>query len=384
MRLRLTLAPLVLLLAGLGAAQTPQATQAKTEIGELNHAKFRIDIPENWNHGLVVYCHGYSAEPGNVPQKELPKALAVFVKAGYALIQSGYSTGGWAVEQAIPETEALRHYFIDKYGKPKETFLTGHSMGGFITMAMMEKFPESYDAALPLCGPLASSSWFMQRYAFDLRVVFDYYFPGALPPPIKIPADYKMNDDLRKSVKQLLDGKPEYADLLKRLSGTHNNTDMANGLVFGTFVLKDLQQRAGGNPFDNRYTIYTGTPDDNTLNDKVQRYAADPGALNYLERFYTPTGKITRPMLAIHTTYDPLVSPEIPYMYALLTRQTGKSDLFVQQYVKHDGHCNITAEETEQGFAQLREWKDKGTRPMPGKLVAVAPSSVSTVAKEQK
>ena len=84
------------------------SAQTKTELGEINHAKFRIDVPDNWNHGLVVYCHGYSAEPGAFTNKELPKALAVFVKAGYALVQSGYSQGGWAVEQAIPETEALR------------------------------------------------------------------------------------------------------------------------------------------------------------------------------------------------------------------------------------------------------------------------------------
>jgi pimeloyl-ACP methyl ester carboxylesterase len=112
-------------------------------LGELNHAKFRINIPDNWNHGLVVYCHGYSAEPGTFTNKELPK-VAVFVKAGYALVQSGYSQGGWAVEQAIPETEALRKYFIAKYGKPKVTYVTGHSMGGFITRAMVEKYPDVY------------------------------------------------------------------------------------------------------------------------------------------------------------------------------------------------------------------------------------------------
>lgn len=347
------------------AATTVALGQTKTEIGEINHARFRIDVPENWNHSLVIYCHGYAAEPVTYTQKELPKALAVFVKQGYALAQSGYSAGGWAIEQAIPDTEALRKYFIDKYDKPKETYITGHSMGGFLTMAIIEKFPESYDAGLALCGPLAQASWFMQR-PFDIRVVFDYYFPGALPSPAKVPADYKMTDDLRKSIKQLLDAKPEAAAIMRNLTSLKNNTDLANGLVFGTYVLKDLQQRAGGNPFDNRYSIYTGTPDDNALNDKVQRYAADPGTLSYLERYYTPTGKLQRPILAIHTTYDPTVSPTVPNMYVLITREAGKGDMFVQHYVKHDGHCNITPEETEQGFTELRKWKEKGERPVAG------------------
>src|ERR1700739_3274947 len=35
----------------------------KTEIGSINSAAFRIDVPENWNGSVVVYCHGYAAEP---------------------------------------------------------------------------------------------------------------------------------------------------------------------------------------------------------------------------------------------------------------------------------------------------------------------------------
>jgi len=143
---------------------------------------------------------------------------------------------------------------------------------------------------------------------------------------------------------------------------------IAGGIVFLTLVLKDLEQRSGGNPFDNRDTIYNGTPDDNAVNDNVKRYRADPEALEYLKRFYTPTGQLTRPMLAIHTSYDPLVSPSMPAAYALLTREAERGDLFVQQYVKHEGHCKITPGETEKGFAELRQWKETGKVPTAGWL----------------
>src|SRR5579885_2110648 len=128
----------------------------KTETGAINGASFRIDVPESWNGGLVVYCHGYnpSAVKFSADQKLSP-VLQVFVDQGYAVAQSGYAAGGWAVEQAATDTESLRRYFIDKYGKPKETYITGHSMGGFLTMMLMETHPTAYDAALPLCGPLA-------------------------------------------------------------------------------------------------------------------------------------------------------------------------------------------------------------------------------------
>src|SRR5882762_661821 len=338
---------------------------AKTEFGKLQGAEFRIDVPANWNHGLVVYCHGYDPHPGGVgydPAKPLPPELSVFVKAGYALIQSGYSAGGWALEQAIPDIEALRRYFVEKYGPPKETFITGHSLGGLLTVAILEKSPEPYDAGLDLCGVVGSATRVLTQ-AFDSRVLFDYYFPGALPSPAKVPKDYEVTDPLTTKVYNRLRAKPQAAAAVRKLAGVRTDKDLASGLVFGTYVLKDIEQRAGGNPFDNRDTIYTGSADDNALNDGVKRYAADPGALTYLQRYQTLTGHLTRPVLAVHTTYDPLVPPFVPNNYSLLTRESGAGDLFVQQYVKRDGHCNITADETERGFSELRHWKQSKQAP---------------------
>ena len=94
--------------------------------------------------------------------------------------------------------------------------------------------------------------------------------------------------------------------------------------------------------------------------------AADPRAAEYLRTWYQPTGRLTRPMLAIHTTYDPIVPVNIPNFYQELTTEAGSQDLFVQQYVEHDGHCNITPEETAQGFRELRDWKNGGSRPPAG------------------
>jgi hypothetical protein len=190
----------------------------------------------------------------------------------------------------------------------------------------------------------------------------------VLPNPAKVPADYEMSDKLGKKVRDLLPSKPEAAAALRRFAGTHNNGDLTNDLLFGTWVLKDIERRAGGNPFDNRNTIYTGNPDDNAINDGVKRYAADPGALTYLQRYYTLTGHLTRPVLAVHTTYDPLVPPSVVASYTLLTRTAGASDFFAAQYVKHNGHCNITPEEVDRGFVELRRWKEKGTRPVTGEL----------------
>ena len=340
--------------------------EPKKEIGEINGARFRIDVPEKWNGGLVMYCHGYSPVPGNFDNPKLNAMFDVFLNQGYAVAQSGYAAGGWAIQEAVEDTEALRRYFGRKYGAPKETYVTGHSMGGFLTMTLLETFPNVYDGGLALCGPLAAASWFMTRRVFDMRVVFDYFFPGALPNPVKIPSDFAMSPALNATVEKLLDSKPAQSAAMRRWTGLRDNKEMAGTLVFFTYILKDLEERAGGNPFDNRNTIYDGTEDDNALNDGVVRYKSEPRAAAYLERYYTPTGHLTRPMLAIHTTYDPLVPPWITNMYSKLAERADSDQFFVQQYVKHAGHCAILPAEIGRGFQQLRQWTAVGTRPASG------------------
>jgi len=343
------------------------AAESKVEIGEINGAKFRIDVPANWSGGLVMYCHGYSATPANFKEDSRPDPRwAVFLDAGYAVAQSGYSAIGWAVQEAIDDTQALRRYFVAKHGKPKETFVTGHSMGGFTTMAIIEKYPGDYDAALPLCGPLAPANWYKLRTAFDTRVLFDYYFPGLLPSPEKVPQDFVRSSETEGRVLDELESKPQHAETLRRYTSLRTNKELAGNLVFWTYQIMDLEKRGGGNPFDNRNTIYQGVPDNNAVNDGVARYAADPRSAEYLRTFYTPTGRLTRPMLAVHTTYDPLVPTWVPSTYAVLAQNAGSQDRFVLQYVKHDGHCQILQEEIGRAFQKLKRWKDGGEKPPSG------------------
>jgi len=354
----------LLTFAGLSMAAT------KVETGAINGAAFRIDIPEHWNGGLVVYCHGYNPEPVKYDNKELSKVLQPFVDRGYALAQSGYAGGGWAVQEAMVDTESLRRYFVEKFGKPKETFITGHSMGGFLTMMIMEQYPTTYDAGLPLCGPLAPTDLFMDRGAFDSYVLFNYYFPGVLPEPGKIPKDFVNSRELAKTVETALDAAPEKAAVLRhfRDSNLKSNKDLAGTTAFIAYLIKELMERAGGNPFDNRNVIYNGTLDDVKTNAEIKRYAADGSALAYLRNFYTPNGHILHPMLAIHTSYDPLVPVWIPNNYETTIQNAGADSLFVQQYVNHDGHCAILPEEISEGFEELRAWKANGTRPRAGEV----------------
>ena len=83
------------------------AAEPKTELGQINGAKFRIDVPDNWNNGLVIYCHGYSSKPVGYDERKLPAVLQVFLDQGYALAQSGYA-GEQIVVVAPTDVQPIR------------------------------------------------------------------------------------------------------------------------------------------------------------------------------------------------------------------------------------------------------------------------------------
>jgi pimeloyl-ACP methyl ester carboxylesterase len=346
-----------------------QSPESKVENGSINGASFRIDVPANWNKSLVMYCHGYDV---GMPQGEGDSAQAralrdVFLKRGFAIAQSAYSTKGWAVKEAIEDTEALRRYFTAKYGQPRETFVTGHSMGGLITIATLERYPEVYDGGLPLCGPLSPALDFFEDRVFDMLVVFEYYFPGTVGSPVDVPADLKLSFTGADKVKEAISKNPEKAAMFARYYNVKIQ-ELAGVLSFWQFIMRELKQRTGGNPFDNRNTIYTGFDDDGAVNRGVKRYAADPKAAEYIRQYYTPTGRISDPVLTVQTTYDQLVPARNVGYYDVLAGIAGTQNLFVEKFVVADGHCNISPDRIGAAFDELLAWRRENKRPAAGEL----------------
>lgn len=351
-------------------AQTPTD---HVETGKLGDAAYRIDMPEKWNGVLLIYYHGYSENPVTF-EKDKPNDMGQgFAAQGYAVAQSGYSVTGFALEQAIPETEALREYTIAKYGQPKETYVMGHSMGGQLTMISMEMYPSRYDGALPLCGLLEPTTWAIGKGS-AMRAAFDYYYPGLLPGPVGIPADAALDQALVDKVLKALPSNPKGMAELMALGAYKTAVDLADGAVFGTFIDRDFEQKLGTSVLDNHNYIYAGGPDDNALNDGVKRYTASDAALAWLKTWYTPTGVLLKPTLAVHTTYDPIIPADSVRLFADQVQRSGSSANFVQQYVKHDGHCHISGPETGKALEELIEWKHSGVKPKSGLLDVPEPA----------
>ncbi|SDG01604.1 alpha/beta hydrolase [Terriglobus roseus] len=343
-----------------------------TEVGVLGRAEYRIDVPASWNRSLVVFYHGYSESPfrfrldGSIGAQ--PEQM---YKRGFAVIQSGYSETGWALQAGYSDTESLRRYFVKKYGTPRETFAAGGSMGGALTMITMELNKNTYAGGLNLCGAVGPSYVHLDR-RFATRAAFDYYFPGLMGSLDPVPPNFEESEALRQKVLTALRAKPDAALAMRELMQLHSDVEVARAIGYFTYVIGDLQKKAGGNPFDNRNWIYTGTSvntaTDYALNDGVRRYAPDKPARDYLMAHYWPNGRLTKPMLALHTIYDPLIPANTLTLYASEVAHAGYADNLVQQYVHREGHCTFTPEEVGRAFDELLTWVHSGKAPQAGLL----------------
>jgi len=344
-----------------------------TEVGIVDGAAYRIDIPSDWNHSLIVYYHGYSMHgvTFHIAERLTGQQLPL-LQRHYAIAQSAYSQPGWALPQAYPETEQLRRYFVKTYGAPRETYVVGGSMGGALTMVTLELNPKPYVGGLDLCGAVGPTSESFER-RFALRAAFDFYFPNVLPTLVPTPLDYDDTPAIREKIADALKANPAAATAIRSLTGLHTDASVASSMAYFTFVIGDMQRRARGNPFDNRNYIYTGTNPtsplgDYALNDGVHRYSAIPKARDYLFLHYTPNGHLTKPMLALHTVDDPVIPATTLSLYDHLVQSAGFGENLVQQYVHREGHCAITGDEVGQAFDELVEWTHHGPRPTPGLL----------------
>ena len=57
-------------------------------------------------------------------------------------------------------------------------------------------------------------------------------------------------------------------------------------------------------------------------------------ARNYVEHYVDPTGRITRPVLTLHTKGDALATPNNEGAYRDTVEQQGNGDLLMQQFTK--------------------------------------------------
>ncbi len=345
-------------------------------------AKYCITLPPPPPYGppnpdLVIFAHGYVSvnEPLDIPWSQMtfvnPAGGTITMPTivngmGYAFATTSYSVNGLAVKQGIADILDLINVYKAQTGlAPAHIYLIGASEGGLVTTLAIERHPAAFSGGLALCGPIGS---FVKQvdYWGDFRVVFDYFMDtptyDVLPGnAVNIPESLmaKWDSVYVPRVSSVLAAKPLKTQQL--FSVTQAPFDVSNPLTVGettlgilwynVFATNDAIVKLGGQPYDNRTRIYSGSLNDTLLNAGVKRFKAKAAALQEIALNYETSGVLARPLVTMHTTGDPIVPA---WHQALYTAKVGANPLYlaippIQRY----GHCNFTLPETIGGFQAL-------------------------------
>jgi len=370
-------------------------------------ATYCIEVPVNWNGTLFLYSHGY-VEPGAAnPAEDVgdPITRLFMLSKGYALAGSSYATTGWAIQQALPDQIAVLDLFNKVVTHPKRTIAWGHSLGGIITAGLIQRYPERFDAAQPMCGVLSGgvATW---NTALDGEFVFKTLLaPGTGLQVVNItnPTDnFDLSEEILAEAQATPQGRARIAlaaavsDLpgwftplspepaADDYAGQEANQFLWDQQVDFPFVFAfraELEARAQGNGSWNTGVDYRHQLDRSigrdevralyeqagldldadlqTLNDAV-RISADPEAVHYLEQNIIFDGQIHFPVLTLHTKGDGLVVVQNESAYKKVVDERGNGELLRRTFIDRAGHCAFTPAETVAAVQTLINRLDTG------------------------
>ena len=367
----------VLLLAAVGMAP-PLSAATQVVQGEIKGAPYQIEVPDNWNGDLVLLQHGF-VFPG--PGLTLPPAdhayfdplSAELAARGFAVAYSAYRTNGWAIQEGAKDTSALAKRFDEQFGPAANTYLIGYSMGTHIGDMLARKGPqkERFAGHLAVCAPLGGTT-VLTDYSNDGWVLFDYFFPGVLPGE-PITSGYNFFEiwfsEVFPAIQANSAAATEYASVMRIPWNDPFERDFAIllSLLITGDGMQGIQDKARGNFYDNRFTVYSGSSDDVALNAGVARFEADPQAREYIGRYYDPTGSLGQTkVLHLHETRDPIVNMQLHVSaYHRVLEAAGETGQYVLRTKDQSNHCGFTNEEVLASFDDLVEWVETGIAPTP-------------------
>ena len=344
---------------------------------------YRLVRPANWNGRLFLYAHGYvsKSEPVALPA-EVNLFLSTLTSQGVAVAFSSFSENGWVVKDGAQRTHQLLGIFTSKFGQPARVYIGGASMGGLIAIKLVEQYPGAFAGALTAC-PVAGGTKLQYDYFANTRVLFDFFYPGTLPGNAgDVPPGTDLTNAVVLPALAAMQGSPAGAFAIASIDQTpapfSNPAELlesiATALGANAGSYSDLVPELHGKPyFDNRNLQYTSgalpAPLLAALNANVGRFDAAPSALNYMVKYYQPSGNLQIPMLMLSTWRDPVAPAFNQTAYLNLVTAAGHSDLLVQRSVSGTGngygHCTFTPTELGTAFGDLVGWVDFGFKPAP-------------------
>ena len=344
-------------------------------------ALYRLVRPTNWNGTLVLYAHGFVSPDEQVaipPDAEL--VIALLAAQDVAVAVSSFSENGWAVKDGTQRTHQLLGIFTSKFGAPSRVYVAGGSMGGLIAINLVETYPGAFMGVLPACAVAGGLQRELDYFA-NVRVLFDLFYPGALPGTVvDVPPGIDVASEIVAPAIAAMMVDPLKALAIASMSQTP--VPFASGAELFESIATALAAAAGypdvlrlthGQPFfDNVATQYTGAlplADLLLINARVQRFSASPAGLNYVQHNYTPTGDLRIPALTLSTFRDPVAPGFHRDAYGAAVTAAAGANWLVQRSVLGTGngygHCTFTPLELVKAFSDLVLWAEFGLKPAP-------------------
>ncbi len=341
--------PLSALLLSVVLAVSPAHATREAHGTTPGGASYAIAAPDTWQPGgaLVIYNHGYGFEIDHSPSLGPLKDL--LLAQGYAIAASGYRQRGWALFTAMDDNAELVSRFSQDFGVPGRLLAVGGSMGGLISLKMLDDVRfQKLAGVFAVCAPADPiAAW---DSALDLRLAYDATCSGvtggSLPrgrqplPWALDPGDIPENlSGFEDSVRVLgaalpitvctglgirptlrTDAQKQRLAQLMDYSGIDDESFLTTNLGYAVFGLSDLVRSAdkldNRNAFDSRYVgSFSGSTAAFDL--KLGRYAPDLFARFDFGRSSIPAriqndiegGRNTVPVVSLYTSGDLLVRP---------------------------------------------------------------------------
>ncbi len=359
--------------------------------GVHTRAGFRIEVPDIWNGDLVVWAHGFRGTGLELTVDNHP-LRPLLIALGFAWAASSYSRNDYDITTGVQDTHALVARFNGLVGNPNKVYMTGASMGGHITGVSIEQYPNTYAAALPICGVLGDYALF--DYFLDFNAAAQQLGTGSSSFPVDpIPYIFMTVPQIKAGLEAvpgawpfLLNPDGENLKSLTELRSGGERPNFDEGFAFwnsflsatgpGNFLFElgtsdGTLPRAPGNSVDNIGVVYQFdqnpnlTPAEQALNNGIVRVSADPQGPgpNGLAQVPVISGDIDIPVLTLHNLGDLFVPVLNEVEYASRVAANGKSDLLVQRAIRGVLHCDFTATEFSSAFIDLVTWVETGVKP---------------------
>jgi hypothetical protein len=315
-----------------------------------------------------MWAHGFRGPALELTVDNHP-LRAFLIANGYAWAASSFSRNDYDVAQGVKDTHALTELFNGIAGRPDLVYLTGASMGGHVTVAAIEQYPQEYAGAMPVCGVLGdlscSTSTSTTTWSRPLAGV-PTTFPGSSRRRKPCP-DHR---HARGGVAERADHRrPAPQVLTEPVRSERPLFDAAwvAGIVPVQFGSLDGTAAIAGVVVDNTERCTSSTPIGDQpgragARDAVLRVAQEPadGSSTVWPSVPVVNGTPPVPVLTLRTIGDLFVPFSIGADLRDQGGATAASDLLVQRAIGKASGTDFLAAELVRGFTDLVRWVEGG------------------------